>query len=127
MRSTYLAMMSASRLTGSPGRKAERFVTAQVFGMMATSKYSSVRPATVRLMPSTAIESPSRAPSATTRASTVIRTPSPHFSTERTRPNSSTMPVNINLTSKPDEEPEECAEERERKTQEQYPLRLGFE
>ena len=41
----YFPMMSTSILTSSPGFRWERLVTSQVLGMMAISKWSSVRPA----------------------------------------------------------------------------------
>lgn len=40
IRSTYLAMTSASRLTSSPGDREERLVSCQVFGMTAMSNVS---------------------------------------------------------------------------------------
>src|SRR5262249_43608185 len=55
-RSTYLAIRSASRLTAAPLSLCPRVVTARVCGMTATSKLSSPRAATVRLIPSTATD-----------------------------------------------------------------------
>src|SRR4029077_6386738 len=40
MRSTYLAITSASRFTGSPGWRAPKVVTARVWGMSATPNSS---------------------------------------------------------------------------------------
>src|SRR5260221_3241627 len=54
--STYLAITSISRFTRSPGRAARRFVWSSVYGMTATEKPPGRRPATVREIPSTAIE-----------------------------------------------------------------------
>ena len=53
---------------------------------------------TVRQHPLMAIDSPSRAPSATVGASKERRVAEPAWVTERTRPSSSTIPVNIKVT-----------------------------
>lgn len=54
--SAYLAMISASRLTGSPGLSDLRLVASKVWGMMATVSLVPSIWATVRLMPSMEIE-----------------------------------------------------------------------
>src|ERR1041385_4353176 len=56
IRSTYLAITSASRFTASPGFNCEKLVTSKVLGMIAISKKSSARWAIARLTPSTATE-----------------------------------------------------------------------
>ena len=56
-RTTYLPTMSHSRLTRSPDlRRAAGSCASSVNGTICTSNRSSPRPATVRLMPSTAID-----------------------------------------------------------------------
>src|SRR5262245_22870229 len=55
-RATYLPTRSHSRLTGSCTRARARFVCSIVYGTSWTTKCSVRRPATVRLMPSTATE-----------------------------------------------------------------------
>ena len=59
-RSTYLAITSTSRLTGSPTSRAETVVDVHVCGISAISNPSSRSAATVRLIPATAIEPFSR-------------------------------------------------------------------
>src|SRR3954467_9360574 len=56
MRSTYLASRSNSRFTRSPGLAAATFVPARVWGMSQTAKLFAPSSATVRLIPSTAID-----------------------------------------------------------------------
>src|SRR5690606_5717734 len=56
MRSTYLAMTSTSRLTGSPGCLRPSVVRSRVVGMRLTVKKSGPASTTVRLMPSTVME-----------------------------------------------------------------------
>ena len=54
--STYLPTMSFSRFTMSPTRRSDSVVWADVCGMIETENVVSVTLATVRLMPSMAIE-----------------------------------------------------------------------
>src|SRR5262245_57810810 len=56
IRSTYFAMMSNSRFTRSPGLACRRFVFSNVCGMIAISNSGALTAATVRLMPSKAME-----------------------------------------------------------------------
>ena len=55
-RSTYLATMSSSRFTWSPTRVVPRVVTVSVCGITAIENESTLTSATVRLIPSTAID-----------------------------------------------------------------------
>ena len=55
-RSTYLARMSNSRFTRSPGSRSPRLVFSRVWGMIQTEKLAASRAAMVRLMPLTAME-----------------------------------------------------------------------
>jgi hypothetical protein len=50
-RSTYLARISTSRFTKSPGSRERRLVCANVYGITATLKAVPQTPVTVRLMP----------------------------------------------------------------------------
>ncbi len=54
--SVYLARRSNSRLRGSPSFRSRRAVTSLVWGMIQTENSSLVTSATVRLMPSTAMQ-----------------------------------------------------------------------
>src|SRR5262249_28008464 len=56
IRSTYLAMISNSRFTVSPAAARFRFVFSNVCGIIAMSSTGGLTTATVRLMPSTAME-----------------------------------------------------------------------
>jgi hypothetical protein len=85
--------MSHSRFTRAPGGSTDRFVCCQVNGMIITSKRSRSRAATVRLMPSMAIDPLATMNGASTGGSaTVSQCASPSSRTCTSVPTPSTCP-----------------------------------
>src|SRR2546427_1413323 len=90
-----VGVTALSRLTGNPGFKFPSVDRNNVSFETSAAKDSGFTSSAVRHTPLTAIESPSLDPSVTVRASISMRASSPRFSTFRTRPSSSMIPVNI--------------------------------
>src|SRR6266446_429106 len=87
-----------SRFTGEPECNLPSVERKSVSLETSAANESGCTSSAVRHTPLTAIESPSRAPSVTVRASMTMRASSPRFSTSRTRPSSSMIPVNMFLS-----------------------------
>src|SRR5437773_6288621 len=84
-----------SKLTGNPGFKFPKVDRNKVSFETSAAKDSGFTSSAVKHTPLTAIESPSRDPSVTVRASITMRASSPCLSILRTCPSSSMIPVNI--------------------------------
>src|SRR6266852_3353745 len=132
--SRVAGVTARSRFTGEPARKLPSVERSKVSLETSAAKESGFTSSAVRHTPLTEIESPLFVPSMTVRASITMRASSPRFSTWRTRPSSSMIPVNIvSLLAKelsPDDESDqdnrECDDER-RHRKDHHPDRFVLE
>ena len=83
-----------SRFTASPGESAPSDERSSVSGMMSAENVDAVKRVTVKQTPLTAMLSPVLTSDSTVRAATVSSHERAPRRSERTRPTSSTMPVN---------------------------------